>query len=115
MAKKTKLKTPPATATAGIVGGTWNLGTDYQTVQIIPATGYWATYKDGSRYPVVAWAMQARLVREDERDYWGDDEVPPGFFSRVVGLVMLATDAALIEADDDTIAVGEFDGYEWDL
>jgi hypothetical protein len=115
MAKKATQKTPPATATAGVMGCTWHLGTDFQTVQIIPATGHWATYKDGGRYPVVAWAMQARLVREDERDDWGDDEAPPGFISRVVGLVMLAKDAVLIEADDDTMAAGEFDGYAWEL
>ncbi len=116
MAKKVTQKTPPATATAGVVGGTWNLGTDFQTVQIIPATGYLATYKDGGRYPVVAWAMQARLVREDERKDWGDDEVPPGFISRVVGLVMLAKDAPLTEADDYMIGgPEEFSGYEWDL
>ena len=115
MSKKATTKNPPITAAGGIVGGAWNLGTDFQTVQIIPATGYWATYNDGGRYPVVAWAMQARLLREDERDDWGDGEVPPGFISRVVGLVMLAKDAVLIEADDDTIAAGEFFGYEWDL
>ena len=116
MAKKVTQKTPPATATAGVVGGTWNLGTDFETVQIIPATGYWATYKDGGRYPVVAWAMQARLVRKDERKDWGDDEVPPGFISRVVGLVMLGKDAALTEADDYMIGgPEEFSGYEWDL
>jgi hypothetical protein len=115
MAKKVTQKTPPATATAGVVGGTWNLGTDFQTVQIIPATGYWATYKDGGRYPVVAWAMQARLVREDERDDWGDDEVPPGFVSRVVGLVMRDKDAPLTEADDYGIGGEDFAGYEWNL
>jgi hypothetical protein len=102
-------------ATAGVVGSDWKLGTDFQTVQIIPATGYWANYKDGGRYPVVAWAIQARLVREGEREDWGDDEVAPGFISRAVGLVMLAKDAILIEADDDTAAAGEFDGYEWDF
>jgi hypothetical protein len=115
MAKKTTQKTPPTTAAAGVVGGIWNLGTDFQTVQIIPATGYWATYKDGGRYPVVAWAMQARLVREDERDDWGDDEVPPGFISRVVGLVMRDKDAPLTEADDYGIGGEDFAGYEWDL
>jgi len=115
MAKKTTQKTPPATATAEVVGCTWHLGTDFQTVQIIPATGYWATYKDGGRYPVVAWAIQARLVRENERDDWGDDEVPPGFISRVVGLVMRGKDAPLTEADDCGIGGEDFAGYEWYL
>ena len=116
MAKKVTKKTPPATATAGVVGNTWTLGTDFQTVQIIPATGCWATYKDGGRYPVVAWAMQARLVREGEREDWDGDEVPPGFISRVVGLVMLGKDAPLTEADDYMIGGSEeFAGYEWDL
>ncbi len=115
MAKNVTQKTPPATATAGVFGGTWNLGTDFQTVQIIPATGCWATYKGGDRYPVVAWAMQARLVREDERDDWGDDEVPPGFVSRVVGLVMRDKDAPLTEADDYGIGGEDFSGYEWGL
>jgi hypothetical protein len=115
MAKKATPKTPPATATAGVVGCTWHLGTDFQTVQIIPATGCLATYTDGGRYPVVAWAMQARLVREDERDDWGDDEVPPGFVSRVVGLVMRDKDAPLTEAGDYGIGGEDFAGYEWDL
>ena len=106
------IKTPPSTATAEIVRGTWNLGTDYQTVQIIPATGYWATYKDGGRCPVVAWAMQARLVREDERHDWDDDQVPPGFISRVVGLVVLGKDAFLTEVDDLIIGGDDFAGYE---
>jgi hypothetical protein len=116
MAKNAIAKAPPMMATAGVVGSTWTLGTDFQTVQIIPASGYWATYKDGERYPVVAWAMQARLVRQDERGDWGDDEVAPGFISRVVGLVMLAKAGPLIAADDDDCSGGgEFDGYEWDL
>jgi hypothetical protein len=115
MTKKATLKTPPTTATAGGVGGTWNLGTDFQTVQIMPASGYWATYKDGGRYPVVAWAMQARLVRECERGDWGDDEVPPGFISRVVGLVLREKDVPLTEADDYAFCGDDFAGYEWDL
>lgn len=114
MAKNVSTKTPPIMATA--FDGTWKLGSDFQTVQIIPASGYWATYKDGERYPVVAWAMQARIVRQEEAGDWGDDEVAPGFVSRVVGLVMAGKDAVLTEADDFLIAgEDDFTGYEWDL
>lgn len=115
MAKRKRSKTPPTNAHAGAAFWAWNIGTNFETVQIMPSVGYWATYKNGERHPVVAWAIQSRLLREDERNDLEDDEVPPSFINRVVGLVMLGKDAALINADDDTLADGEFDGYEWDL
>jgi hypothetical protein len=111
--KAAKIKAPQIGG--GIVQNGWSLGTDFETVQIVPASGYWATYSDGTRYPVLAWAMQSRLLREDERGDFGDDEVPPGFVSRVVGLVMCAKDAVLCEADSPSIAFDdEFTGYEWE-
>jgi hypothetical protein len=112
--KPAKVKAP--SIAGGIVPSAWSLGTDFETVQIVPATGYWATYSDGTRYPVLAWAMQSRLLREDERGDFGDDEVPPGFVSRVVGLVMCGKEAVLCEADSPSIAnEDEFTGYEWDI
>ena len=113
--KPAKVKAP--SIAGGITPSGWSLGTDFETVQIVPANGYWATYSDGKRYPVVAWAMQSRLLREDERDDFHDEEVPPGFVSRVVGLVMCAKDAVLCEADSPLIVGNDddFTGYEWDL
>jgi hypothetical protein len=117
MAKKKTAKIKAPQIAGGIVQPGWSLGTDFETVQIVQATGYWATYADGGRYPVVAWAMQSRLLREDERADFDDEEVPPGFVSRVVGLVMCAKNAVLCEADSPLIVSDddEFTGYEWDL
>ncbi len=116
MAKKKKSAKVKAPTMAGkIVPAGWSLGTDWEVVQIIPGTGYWATYSDGSRKPVVAWAMQSRAVREHERGDWGDDEVVPGFISRVIGMVMWYEDAVLVEANGDSIAGGDFAGYVYDL
>jgi hypothetical protein len=118
MSTKKKPAKAKAPSVAGeIVPSGWKLGTDFETVQIVPATGYWATYADGGRFPVVAWAMQSRLLRVDERDDFDDEEVPPGFVSRVVGLVMCAKDAVLCEADSPLIVGNDddFTGYEWDL
>jgi hypothetical protein len=117
MAKKKPAKIKAPSIASGIVQPAWSLGTDFETVQIIPANGYWATYEDGGRYPVVAWAMQSRLLREDEREDWGEDEVTPGFVSRVVGLIMCEKHAVLCEADSPLIVSDddEFTGYEWDL
>lgn len=118
MAKTKKPKTiQPQVAATGLIPA--GLGTDFETVQIIPATGYWATYKDGSRNHVVAWAMQSRLLTDDERKDWlaGDDEVPPLFISRVVGLVMCGTSAVLAEANSNFFidSEDEFTGYEFDV
>jgi len=116
MAKKKKSAKVKAPTMAGKTVPTgWTLGTDWEEVQIIPATGYWATYEDGSRTPVVAWAMQSRAVREDERGDWGDDEVVPGFISRVIGMVTCAKEAVLVEADSDLLGGDDFAGYERDL
>jgi hypothetical protein len=113
---KNKTVQAPGIAPSGISTNGWKLGTDFTTVQIFPASGYWATYKDGGRYPIVAWAMQARTLREGELDDFGDDEVAPEVITRVIGLVFCDKDASLIEADDYMIAGGdEFTGYEWDL
>lgn len=115
MAKTKKPKTiQPQVAATGIIPA--GLGTDFETVQIIPATGHWAKYKDGSRYPVVAWAMQSRLLSDDERRDFDDDEIPPAFISRVIGLVLFANESTLTEADNYLIAgADDFTGYEWDL
>jgi len=112
--KSAKVKAP-SMGMAAVPAG-WSLGTDWQVVQIIPATGYWATYKDGGREPVVAWAMQCRVLREEERGDWGDDEVAPGFISRVIGIVVCGRSPCLYEADSDFLVDSDddFTGYEYD-
>jgi|688.fasta_scaffold110022_2 hypothetical protein len=112
--KSAKVKVP--SMGMAVVPAGWSLGTDWQVVQIIPATGYWATYKDGGREPVVAWAMQCRVLREEERGDWGDDEVAPGFISRVIGIVACGRSPCLYEADSDFLVDSDddFTGYEYD-
>lgn len=118
MAKKKKSAKVKAPTMAGkTVPAGWSFGTDWEEVHIIPATGYWATYKDGRRKPVVAWAMQCRVLSEKERGDWGDDEVAPGFISRVIGMVVCGRSATLYEADSDFLVDSDddFTGYEDDL
>jgi hypothetical protein len=95
-------------ASAGSLGGirVADLSEEFETIQIIAAKGEVAEFEDGESYPVVAWALQARKMREDERWMYGDDETMPAFCTRVVGLILSEESATLVEVDSDILQGG---------
>lgn len=83
-----------------------DLSEDFETVQIIAAKGEMAEFEDGESYPVVAWALQARKMREDERWMYDEDETMPAFCTRVVGMILSEDSATLVEVDSDILQGG---------
>lgn len=100
-----KKKRPSTTTRSTFNTAGWTLTEYFQTVQLIPASGFTATYKDGGEYPVVAWALQARSEPDS-------GEV----ITRVVGLTMSWKSAILVDVDDPQIGGDvDFHGYGWSL
>ena len=101
-------------ASTGSLGGirVADLSEYFETIQIIAAKGEMAEFDDGESYPVVAWALQARKMREDERCMYDDDEPMPAFCTRVIGLILPESSAALVDVDDDDLQ-GSFARYTY--
>jgi hypothetical protein len=100
-----KKRKPAATVKPAFSPPGWALTEYFETVQVIPASGVTARYKDGEEYPVIAWALQARSERDS-------GEV----ITRVVGLTMCEKSPVLIDVDDPMIGGDmDFDGYGWRL
>jgi len=90
-----------------------DLSEDFETVQIIAAKSELAEFDDGESYPVAAWALQARKMREDERWMYDDGETMPAFCTRVVGLILSETGATLVDVDSE-ILQGRFSRYAYE-